>query len=117
MRNKVKLLAIVPALMLTACQGPKPPTPVVDGHYLSVTATFAETFTKSALDPSGAGVWSPGDALNVFYGSIGSGKFSSSISQRGMAGNRIYTEMVISSDAVDIIQNSLCHNLICIGVF
>ena len=100
MRNKVKLLAIVPALMLTACQGQKPPTPVVDGHYLSVTATFAETFTKSALDPSGAGVWSPGDALNVFYGSIGSGKFSSSISEASPSAQFSSTIYVTGDDPV-----------------
>ena len=80
MKNSLKLL-LVPLALLSACVKPQPPAPPVEGHYLSVTGTFAETFTKSTLDPSGAGVWSPGDALNVFYGNIGSGKFSAAITE------------------------------------
>ena len=74
--------------------------PICTNHEQSAPKTYSPSPKTPIERPTSTGV-----------------KFSSSISQRGMAGNRIYTEMVINSDAVAIIQNSLCHSLICIGVF
>ena len=53
-----------------------------EGVELSVNATSGDALeTKTALQSDGAIWWSPGDAINIFYGEANAGKFTSTLTE------------------------------------
>ena len=74
--NNIILLALVAALALS-CSVREDDMPVMGGT-VSFKATLADApFTKTVLQSDGSVYWSPGDAVNLFYGANGSTRLES----------------------------------------
>ena len=96
MRRTITLLTALALVFAASCQRIEETT-VQDGsvsdEQITIEATIAETNpsatvpgdepqTKTALQENGVDIWwTPGDAINVFYGSASSGKFTSSLTE------------------------------------
>ena len=96
MRRSITLLTALALVFAASCQRIEE-TPVQDGpvsgEQITIEATIAEANpsaavpgdelqTKTALQENGVDIWwTPGDAINVFYGSASSGKFTSSLTE------------------------------------
>ena len=83
MKTKIVLGLLLPAVsMLFSCQKEAEiqETKVPEGELLEITATWAEgeDGSRTALQADMTSIWwTPGDEINVFYGSTASGKFTS----------------------------------------
>lgn len=88
-RNIVLFLALT-SWMLFSCNKESEPIEVYDlpkeavsEHVLTVKATIGDASdTKTAVQPDGTSIfWTPGDAINLFYGTANSGKFTTAIDE------------------------------------
>lgn len=65
---------------IIALEEPEPETELIQ---LTVKASIGETDgTKTAIQPNGTSIfWTPGDAINLFYGELSAGQFTTSITE------------------------------------
>lgn len=83
MKTKIVLGILLPTVLtMLSCQkeAETPETQAQEGEQLEITATWAEgeADSRTALQADGTSIWwTPGDEINVFYGSAASGKFTS----------------------------------------
>ena len=88
-RNIVLFLALTSWMLFSCNKESEPievydlPKEVVSEHVLTVKATIGDASdTKTAVQPDGTSIfWTPGDAINLFYGTANSGKFTTAIDE------------------------------------
>ena len=87
MRRTITILAALGLVFAGACQRideglVQEGSDVFDGEVLTVEASFGDSpDTKTAVQSDGKSIfWTPGDAINLFFGNISSAKFTTASS-------------------------------------
>ncbi len=79
----VALLSVIGSCTQKEIEINTPEEPETELIQLTVRASIGETDgTKTAIQPNGTSIfWTPGDAINLFYGELSAGQFTTSITE------------------------------------
>lgn len=96
MKNSIVCLMTLGIALSWACSRIEQETPLSEGFQegteLTVRATLADgADTRTVLRPDKSIFWTPGDAINLFYGDLNSGKFTTDITEPKQVTNFVGT--------------------------